>query len=192
MPFSRKATSWFPCLTITNQHRPCDGSPRIAKETPRTGDPTRNPRKSSAKGLQTTSGLIEFESSSLKKFDPDDKERPLIPKYRFSWEGHHTAALYKKYPLQLISPHPRFSFHTMGDAKESWINEIKDHRVLKEDGYYYWIIRINAGDAAQKRNRSKWPGSGLFNDRGCRYMCGPDHRAGPARHGSLLRIVRRL
>ncbi|MCP4600168.1 MAG: molybdopterin-dependent oxidoreductase, partial [Proteobacteria bacterium] len=43
------------------------------------------------KGLQTTSGLIEFESSSLKRFDPDDEERPLIPKYIPSWEGHHTT-----------------------------------------------------------------------------------------------------
>jgi trimethylamine-N-oxide reductase (cytochrome c) len=117
------------------------------------------------KGLQTTSGLIEFESSSLKKFDPDDEERPLIPKYRFSWEGHHTTALYKKYPLQLISPHPRFSFHTMGDAKESWINEIKDHRILKEDGYYYWIIRINTEDAA-KREIEKDDLVRVFNDRG--------------------------
>ena len=47
------------------------------------------------KGLQTTSGLIEFESSSLRKFDPDedDAERPFIPKYIPSWEGHHTTEL---------------------------------------------------------------------------------------------------
>ncbi|GAH01047.1 unnamed protein product, partial [marine sediment metagenome] len=117
------------------------------------------------KGLQTTSGLIEFESSSLKKFDPTDEERPLIPKYRLSWEGHHTTKIYKKYPLQLISPHPRFSFHTMGDGKESWINEIPDHRVLKEDGYYYWIIRINSNDAA-KRGIKQSDLVRAFNDRG--------------------------
>ena len=117
------------------------------------------------KGLQTTSGLIEFESSSLKKFDPEDEERPLIPKYIPSWEGHHTTRLYTKYPLQLISPHPRFSFHTMGDAKESWINEIKDHRVLKEDGYYYWIIRINSKDA-KERGIKENDLVKVFNDRG--------------------------
>jgi molybdopterin guanine dinucleotide-containing S/N-oxide reductase-like protein len=117
------------------------------------------------KGLQTTSGLIEFESTSLRKFDPDDPERPLIPKYIPSWEGHHTTDLYARYPLQLISPHPRFSFHTMGDAKESWMNEVKDHRVLKEDGYYYWIVRINAQDARQ-RGIAENDLVRVFNDRG--------------------------
>ena len=99
------------------------------------------------KGLQTTSGLIEFESSSLKKIHDENEERPLIPKYQPSWEGHHSSELYEKYPFQMISPHPRFSFHTMGDRKDSFLNDIKDHRILKEDGYYYWIIRINAKDA---------------------------------------------
>jgi trimethylamine-N-oxide reductase (cytochrome c) len=117
------------------------------------------------KGLQTTSGLIEFESSSLKKFDPEDEERPVIPKYIPSWEGHHTKELYEKYPLQLISPHPRFSFHTMGDAKESWLNEVKDHRVLKEDGYYYWIIRVNSKDAYTRGIREN-DLVRVFNERG--------------------------
>jgi anaerobic selenocysteine-containing dehydrogenase len=118
-------------------------------------------------GLQTASGLIEFESSSLRRFDPDqdDPERPFIPKYIPSWEGHHTTELYTKYPLQLISPHPRFSFHTMGDAKDSWLNEVKDHRVLKEDGHYYWIVRINAKDA-EARGIKQDDLVQVFNDRG--------------------------
>ena len=66
-----------------------------------------------------------------------------MPTYIPSWEGHHTTDLYEKYPLHLISPHPRFSFHTMGDAKDGWVNDVKDHRVLI-DGYYYWIVRINS------------------------------------------------
>ena len=65
----------------------------------------------------------------------------------------------------MISPHPRFSFHTMGDGKESWINEIPDHRVLKEDRYYYWIIRINSNDAA-KRGIKQSDLVRVFNDRG--------------------------
>jgi len=109
--------------------------------------------------------LIEFESSSLKKFDPEDEERPILPKYKPSWEGHHTTELYSKFPLQLISPHPRFSFHTMGDAKESWINEIKDHRILKEDGYYYWIVRINSKDA-EMRGIQQNDLVDVFNERG--------------------------
>jgi len=115
-------------------------------------------------GLQTQSGKLEFECSSLKRFDPQDPERPTISKYIPAWEGHHTTALYEKYPLQLISPHPRFSFHTMGDGKDSIVNDVKDHRVLI-DGYYYWIVRINSQDAV---HRGIGPNDlvKVFNDRG--------------------------
>jgi trimethylamine-N-oxide reductase (cytochrome c) len=116
------------------------------------------------KGLQTQSGKIEFECSSLKRFDPKDPERPTITKYIPAWEGHHATELFAKYPLLLISPHPRFSFHTMGDAKDSIINDVKDHRVLI-DGYYYWIVRINTKDAAV-RGILENDLVKVFNDRG--------------------------
>ncbi|MBW1676494.1 MAG: molybdopterin-dependent oxidoreductase [Deltaproteobacteria bacterium] len=116
------------------------------------------------KGLQTQSGKLEFVSSSLKRFDPDDPERPPMTKYIPSWEGHHTTELYKRYPLQLISPHPRYSFHTVGDGKDSIVNDVKDHRVLI-DGYYYWIVRINSGDA-EARGIKESDLVKVFNDRG--------------------------
>lgn len=100
-------------------------------------------------GLQTQSGKLEFESSSLKRYDPNDPERPPILKYNPSWEGPHTLELYSKYPLQLISPHPRYTFHTQSDGKDSTVNDIKNHRVLI-DGHYYWIVRINSKDAATR------------------------------------------
>ena len=134
------------------------------KDTPDWGPATVD-QEEGGKGLQTTSGLIEFEASSLKRFDPGDEERPVIPKYVPSWEGHHTTRLYNKYPLQLISPHPRFSFHTMGDGKDGWMNDIEDHRVLKEDGRYYWIIRVNTRDAAARGIGDK-DLVRVFNDRG--------------------------
>ena len=116
------------------------------------------------KGLQTQSGKLEFVCSSLQRFDPDDPERPVMTKYIPSWEGHHTIELYQKYPLQLITPHPRYSFHTMGDGKQSWINDIKDHRMLI-DGYYYWIVRINSHDAEARGIKNK-DLIKVFNDRG--------------------------
>lgn len=115
-------------------------------------------------GLQTQSGKLEFVCSSLKRFAPDDPERPVMSKYIPSWEGHHTVDLYTKYPLQLISPHPRFSFHTVGDGKDSIINDVKDHRV-KIDGYYYWVVRINAEDAV-RRGINTNDLVKVFNDRG--------------------------
>jgi trimethylamine-N-oxide reductase (cytochrome c) len=115
-------------------------------------------------GLQTQSGKIEFVCNSLKRFDPNDPERPVMSKYIPSWEGHHTKELYEKYPLQLITPHSRYSFHTMMDGKDSTINDIKDHRVLV-DGYYYWIVRINAKDA-EARGIGQNDLVEVFNDRG--------------------------
>ncbi|MDB1125302.1 molybdopterin-dependent oxidoreductase [Vibrio algarum] len=100
-------------------------------------------------GLQTQSGKIEFVCNSLKRFAPDDPERPIMTKYIPSWEGPHSGELYEKYPLQMISPHSRYSFHTMADGKDSHINDIEDHRV-EVDGYYYWIMRINEQDAADR------------------------------------------
>lgn len=116
------------------------------------------------KGLQTQSGKIEFVCSSLERFDPDDPERPVMTKHIPSWEGHHTTELTQKFPLQLITPHPRYSFHTMGDGKHSWVNDIGDHRVLI-NGYRYWIVRIHPQDAEQRGIREHDLVK-VFNDRG--------------------------
>jgi anaerobic selenocysteine-containing dehydrogenase len=120
------------------------------------------------KGLQTASGKIEFVSSSLTRFEEggnhDPERPPLGPQFIPSWEGHHTDDLYAKYPLQLVSPHPRFSFHTMGDGKDSWMNEVKDHRTLVA-GHYYWNMRINTQDAAA-RGIESGDLMRAYNDRG--------------------------
>ena len=116
------------------------------------------------KGLATPTGKIEFESQTLKRFDPDDKERPPVPHYIASWEGHTTAELLRKYPLQLISPHPRFSFHSQFDAKGLWNDEIPHHRRLK-DGYRYWVVRMNPEDA-QRRDIADGDIVRIYNDRG--------------------------
>lgn len=114
-------------------------------------------------GLQTQSGKFEFEPSSLKRFG-QDPERPPVNRYIPAWEGRQTTGLYQRFPLQLITPHPRFSFHTMGDGKDSVVNDIVDHRVMV-DGYYYWIARINSADAASRGIRQHDLVK-LFNDRG--------------------------
>ena len=115
-------------------------------------------------GLQTQSGKLEFESSSLKHFDPEDPERPPIMTYRESWEGPHTTQLFERYPLQLITPHSRYSFHTHQDGKHGFLNEVGDHRVLVGTRYY-WIARLNPADAT-KRDINDGELVRLFNDRG--------------------------
>jgi trimethylamine-N-oxide reductase (cytochrome c) len=112
--------------------------------------PDRNPKKNTEKGkeLGTYSGKIEFVSQSLLKHLPDDEERPPLPRYIPSWEGH-TSELAKKYPLQIIIPHPRFSFHTQYDTAVPWLSEIPSHRVLK-NGYFWRPVRIHPSDAGAR------------------------------------------
>ena len=116
------------------------------------------------RGLQTQSGKFEFDCSSLKRYDSEDPERPPINKYVPSWEGRQTKELYDKYPLQLLTPHTRYSFHTLGDGKNSSINEIKDHRA-EVNGYYYMIARVSSKDAAA-RGIGNYDLVKLYNDRG--------------------------
>ncbi len=112
------------------------------------------------KGIQTQSGKIEFEASSLKRFDENDPERPPIVKYKPAFQVNKNS----KYPIMMLTPHPRYSFHTQGDAKDSFINDISDHRV-KVDGYDYWVIRINTEDA-KDRNIKMNDLVKVYNDQG--------------------------
>ena len=100
-------------------------------------------------GLQTQSGKIEFLPSSLQRFDPDNEERPVLNAYRPAWEGPASGAMAQRFPLQLVSTHPRYSFHTQADGKASPIVDIEDHRITV-DGYAYWVLRMNALDAAER------------------------------------------
>lgn len=144
---SKPAMRWY------YENRECD--------TADTGNSKRGTDK--AKELGTYSGKIEFASESLRQNMPDDEERPIVPHYFPSWEGH-TSELHDTYPLQIISPHPRFSFHTAYDRHTAWVNEIPLHRVEK-DGYQWWPVRINPADA-KKRSVKAGDIVELYNDRG--------------------------
>jgi molybdopterin guanine dinucleotide-containing S/N-oxide reductase-like protein len=132
-----------------------------ACDTPDPANPKKNTEK--ANELGTFSGKIEFVSESLKQYFPDDEERPVSPRYIPSWEGHRSE-LAKKYPLALVSPHPRFSFHTHYDKHTDWLNEIPIHRV-KKDGYPWWPARIHPSDAGLRGIRHGDIVK-LYNDRG--------------------------
>ena len=122
-------------------------------------------------GLQTPSGKIEFVAETLKRNCPDSEERPPLNKYIPSWEGLRTRDLVDKYPLQLISTHSRYSFHTYSDGKKSSLNSISEHRVMV-DGYPYWVIGINPQDA-RARGIQHHSLVRVFNDRGS-VICAAD------------------
>jgi trimethylamine-N-oxide reductase (cytochrome c) len=135
-------------------------------DTPDLGNPKRLTEK--CKELGTFSGKIEFESQSLKQYFPDDDERPVVPRYIPSWEGHGSE-LARKYPLQLISPHPRFTFHCHYDKHTDWLDDIPVHRI-KKDGYAWWPARIHPDDAAA-RGINSGDIVRLYNDRGSVLCC---------------------
>ncbi|MCX7912019.1 MAG: molybdopterin-dependent oxidoreductase, partial [Dehalococcoidales bacterium] len=142
-----------PALRWFYEGRPCD--------TPDQFNPRRNTER--ANELGTYSGKIEFVSRSLLAHLPDDEERPPMPRYITSWEGHESP-LTRKYPLQLITPHPRYSFHTHHDMNNPWLVEIPAHRVYK-DGYWWRPLRVHPEDAALRGIRT---GDiiKVYNDRG--------------------------
>jgi len=130
-------------------------------DTPDIFNPKRGTEK--ANELGTYSGKIEFVSQSLKTHFPDDEERPPMPRYIPSWEGHESE-IAKKYPLHLLTPHPRFSFHTHHDNKVPWLGDIPGHRV-KKDGYEWLPARIHREDA-EARGIKHGDIVKLYNDRG--------------------------
>jgi trimethylamine-N-oxide reductase (cytochrome c) len=150
LPEDYKST---PSLRWFAEGRDCD--------TPDPGNPKRKTDK--ANELGTYSGKIEFVSQSLREHFPDDEERPVMPRYIPSWEGHRSE-LFKKYPLQLVSPHPRFSFHTHYDTHTSWLDEIPVHRIIRDD-FAWWPARIHPSDAEERGIRNGDIVK-LYNDRG--------------------------
>ena len=123
-----------------------------------------NPKRGTDKAheLGTYSGKIEFASESLRAHFPDDEERPVHPKYIPSWEGYRSEG-YDRFPLQLLSAHPRFSFHCHYDKHTDWLDDIPVHRI-KKDGYAWWPARMHPVEA-----RARGIQSGdiirLYNDR---------------------------
>jgi molybdopterin guanine dinucleotide-containing S/N-oxide reductase-like protein len=113
-------------------------------------------------GLGTPSGKIEYESQRIKKYLPDDKERGPVPHYVPSWEGPTTTPLVNRYPLQLMIPHAKFSFHSHGEL-DPWISDIWMHRVAKS-GYHYWPLQIHPSDA-EKRGIANGDIVKAYNDR---------------------------
>jgi trimethylamine-N-oxide reductase (cytochrome c) len=129
------------------------------RDTPDTLAP--DPEKK--EGLGTYSGKIEFVSHSLQKYFPKDKERPPMARYIPSWEGYDSP-LAKKYPLQLIAPHPRYSYHTHYDAHCEWLADIPGHRIRKS-GNNWIVVRVHP-QQAEERGIQNGDIIKVFNDRG--------------------------
>jgi len=123
-------------------------------------DPEANP-------LSTPSGKVEFYSARLAEHFPDDNERPPMPQWIPEGESHKESRdgeRGKKYPLLVISNHPRWRVHSQHDDM-TWLREIHTCKVEGPDGYYYEPLWIHPSDA-EKRGIAGGDVVRIFNERG--------------------------
>jgi molybdopterin guanine dinucleotide-containing S/N-oxide reductase-like protein len=123
-------------------------------------DPKGNP-------LTTPTGLLEFYSTGLAEHFPDDEERPPVPKWVPYGETHQETLgtqRSKKYPLLVMSNHPRWGVHSQHDDI-TWLREIETCKVKGSDGYQYHPLWMNPADATA-RGIKKGDVVSLYNERG--------------------------
>jgi trimethylamine-N-oxide reductase (cytochrome c) len=105
-----------------------------------------------ANPLETPTGKIEFCATDLAEHFPDDDERPPVPRWIPYGETSQESRLHpraKKYPLLLVSNHPRWRVHAEHDDI-SWLREIPTCKVRGPVGYMYEPVWINPKDAAAR------------------------------------------
>ncbi len=123
-------------------------------------DPEKNP-------LTTPTGKIEFYATGLAEHFPDDDERPPVPHWIPYGESHQESLLHpraNKYPLLLLSNHPRWGCHSQHEDI-TWLREIVTCKVRGPDGYQYQPAWINPADAAA-RGIENGDVVKIYNDRG--------------------------
>ncbi len=128
-------------------------------------DPEANP-------LPTPSGKLEFYSERLAKNFPDDKERQPIPKWIERGETHDeriSGERAKKYPLLMVSNHPRWRMHAQCDDI-SWTREAPTCKVKGADGYMYEPLWIHPS-TAEERGIKNGDIVNAYNERGA-VLCG--------------------
>ena len=117
--------------------------------------------------LRTPSGKLEFYSKRLAALFPDDKERPPVPGWIENGETHDeriSGKRAKKYPLLMISNHPRWRVHSQHDDMQ-WLREIVTNKVIGPDGYSYQTVWIHPEDA-RKKGVKQGDIIKIFNERG--------------------------
>ena len=100
--------------------------------------------------FDTPSGKIEIYSQRVA--DINSPKCPPVPKYLPTFEDRNDP-LFEKYPLQLLTPHPRNRVHSEM-FKVEWLREVEPH-----------VLWIHPRDA-EARGVSNGDGIEVFNDRG--------------------------
>jgi molybdopterin guanine dinucleotide-containing S/N-oxide reductase-like protein len=117
--------------------------------------------------LSTPTGKLEFYSTGLAEHFPGDEERPPVPRWIPQGVSHEETIgteRSEKYPLLVMSNHPRWGVHSQHDDI-TWFREIETCKVRGADGYQYHPLWMNRVDAAA-RGIKKGDVVSIFNERG--------------------------
>ena len=128
--------------------------------SPFADDPANNP-------LSTPTGLLEYSSSALEKYFPDDPERPPVAHWIEKSESHDerlSSERTEQYPLLCMSNHPHWRMHAQGDDI-TWAREAPTMKVKGHDGYLYEPVWINTAEA-ESRGIAHGDIVKIFNERG--------------------------
>ncbi len=122
--------------------------------------------------LSTPTGKLEFTSSALKQYFPDDEERPPHPKWiekGFYHDENISSERAKIYPLLCISNHGHWRMHAQCDDIK-WNREVETMKIRCEDGYQYEPVWLHPAEA-EKRGIKHGDIVKVFNERGI-VLCG--------------------
>ncbi len=117
--------------------------------------------------LSTPTGKLEFYSTGLAEHFPDDPERPPVPHWIAEGPSHQETVgteRSKKYPLLVMSNHPRWGVHSQHDDV-TWFREIETCKVRGPDGYQYHPLWMNPKDA-EARGIKAGDVVSIYNERG--------------------------
>ncbi len=161
-----------------------------AKDTPELTPLPADYTEEFGKGLQTQSGKLEFEASSLKRFDPDDPERAPIMRYVPAWEGPHADGALRAVPPAAHHAAPAAQLphaeRRQGRDGERRPRPPRPHRRP---------LLLDRAREPRRRGRARpgaaRPGPRLQRPRR-RDLRGPADGTRPGRYSALVRVVRRL
>ena len=122
--------------------------------------------------LETPTGLLEYSSSNIEKYMPDDTERPPVPHWveKGPWHDERISSeRAETYPLLCVSNHGRWRIHAQCDDIP-WSREVETMKIKGEDGYLYEPCWLSPEEAA-KRGIKHGDIVKVFNERGI-VLCG--------------------
>lgn len=117
--------------------------------------------------LETPTGLLEYSSSNIEKYLPDDEERPPVPHWveKGPWHDERLSSeRAKKYPLLCMSNHGRWRIHAQCDDIP-WSREVETMKIRGEDGYLYEPCWLHPSEA-EKRGIRHGDIVKIFNEKG--------------------------